>query len=127
MSDRKQRVIQTSVWRNVTTDFHQGSILESLLFLIYKNDLSGELLSKTKLFAGDTSLFSVTHDITTSANELSNDLKKISDWDFQGKMSFSPDLSKQAQEVIFSRKLKNVSHLPLVFNNAFHHASLKNI
>ena len=33
-------------------------------------------------------------------------------------MSFNPDPSKQAQEVIFSRKLKNVSNPPLVFNNA---------
>ena len=33
-------------------------------------------------------------------------------------MSFNPDPNKQAQEVIFSRKLKNVSHPPLVFNNA---------
>ena len=32
-------------------------------------------------------------------------------------MSFNPDPSKQAQEVIFSRKLNNVSHPPLVFNN----------
>ena len=59
----------------------------------------------------------MTHDITTSANELNNYLKKISDWAFQWKMSFNPDPSKQAQEVIFSRKLKNVSHPPLVFNN----------
>ena len=33
-------------------------------------------------------------------------------------MSFSTDPSKQAQEVIFSQKLKKVTHLPLVFNNA---------
>ena len=33
-------------------------------------------------------------------------------------MSFNPDPRKQAQEVIFRRKLKNVSHSPLVFNNA---------
>ena len=33
-------------------------------------------------------------------------------------MSFNPDPSKQVQEVIFSRKLKNVSHPPLLFNNA---------
>ena len=33
-------------------------------------------------------------------------------------MSCNPDPSKQAQEGIFSRKLKNVSHPPLVFNNA---------
>ena len=89
-----------------------------LLFLIYINDLSGDLSSKAKLFADDTSLFSMTHDITTSANELNIDLKKISDWAFQWEMSFNPDPSKQAQEVIFSRKLTNVSHPPLVFNNA---------
>ena len=32
-------------------------------------------------------------------------------------MSFNLDLNKQAQEVIFSRKLKKVSHPPLPFNN----------
>ena len=46
-----------------------------------------------------------------------NYLKKISDWAFQWKMSFNPDPCKQAQEVNFSRKLKNESHPPLVFNN----------
>ena len=63
-------------------------------------------------YGDDTSLFSVTHGITTSPNELNNDLKKIGDWAFQWKMSF-----RQTQEVIFSRKLKNVSHPLLVFNN----------
>ena len=120
LTDRKQRVLlngQTSEWRNVTAGVPQGSILGPLLFLIHINDLSGDLFSKAKLFADDTSLFSVTHDITTSENELNNDLKKISDWAFQWKMSFKTDPSKQAQEVIFSRKLKNVSHPSLVFNN----------
>ena len=32
-------------------------------------------------------------------------------------MSFDPDLNKQAQEVIFSRKLKKVCRPPLRFNN----------
>ena len=56
--------------------------------------------------------------INTSANELNNDLKKVSDWACQWKMSFNFDPSKQAQEVIFSRKLKKVTHPPLVFTNA---------
>ena len=33
-------------------------------------------------------------------------------------MSFSPDPSKQAQEIIFSRKIKKVHHPPLLFNNS---------
>ena len=32
-------------------------------------------------------------------------------------MTFNPDPSKQAQEVIFSRKTKKASHPPLKFNN----------
>ena len=33
-------------------------------------------------------------------------------------MSFNPDLNKQAQEVIFSRKLNKSSHPKIFFNNA---------
>ena len=36
---------------------------------------------------------------------------------FQWKMSFNPDHSKQAQEVIFSHKLKKSAYLPLHFTN----------
>ena len=50
----------------------------------------------------DKSLFNVTHDINASANEQNNDLKKVSNWAFQWKMSFNPDPRKQAQEVVFS-------------------------
>ena len=51
-------------------------------------------------------MFSVVHDVSDSARELNDDLKKINKWAFQWKMSFNPDASKQAQEVIFSRKIK---------------------
>ena len=32
-------------------------------------------------------------------------------------MTFNPDPSKQAQEIIFSRKFKKAAHPPLLFNN----------
>ena len=54
--------------------------------------------------------------MTVSARELNDDLRKISNWAFQWKMSFNPDVNKQAQEVIFSRKIKSNIHPPLVFN-----------
>ena len=50
-------------------------------------------------------LFSVAHDVNTFANDINKDLKPISDWAFQWKMSFNPDPSKQAQAIIFSRKI----------------------
>ena len=68
--------------------FHFGTIVTF--------DLYGDLSSKAILFAHDTSPFSVTHDITTSANELNNDLQKICDWAFQWKMSFNPNPNKKS-------------------------------
>ena len=73
---------QSSSWTNVNEGVSQGSFLSPLLFLIYINDLSDGLLSNAKLFADDTSLLSVVHDINTSAIELNSDLKKINDWAF---------------------------------------------
>ena len=32
-------------------------------------------------------------------------------------MTFNPDCSKQAQEIIFSRKVNKATHSPLLFNN----------
>ena len=69
------------------------------------------------MFADDTSLFSVIHDIDTSANDLNHDLEKISEWAFQWKMNFNPDHTKQAQEIIFSRKKTVSIHTVVYFNN----------
>ena len=63
---RKQRVVlngQHSSWTNVQAGVPQGSILGPLFFLIYINDLSDGLNSNPKLFADDTSLFSVVQNI----------------------------------------------------------------
>ena len=109
LNERKQRVIlngQFSTWKNVSAGVPQGSILGPLLFLIYINDLTEGLSTNAKLFADDTSLFSVIHDIQTSANNLNKDLERISNWATQWKNNFNPDTTKQAQEVIFGRKVK---------------------
>ena len=120
LSNRKQRVVlngQNSSWANVHAGVPQGSIPGPLLFLIYINDLSDHLTSNEKLFGDDASLFSVVHDVNTSAKELNDDLKKVNDWAFQWKISFNPDPSKQAQELTFSRISKRSTNPPLVFNN----------
>ena len=56
----------------------QGSMLGPLFFLIYTSDLSDGLTANPKLFADDTSLFSVIHNINSIANDLNSDLMKIS-------------------------------------------------
>ena len=120
LANRYQRVAlngQVSRWAAVNAWVPQGLIIGSLLFLIFINDLSTGLWSNPRLFADDTSLFCVVRDMTLSANVLNNNLLKINNWTYQWKMSFNPDPSKQAQEVIFSRKIKKPSHPDLIFNN----------
>ena len=120
LSFRKQRIVlngQPSPWVSIEAGVPQGSILGPLLFLIYINDLSDDLSTTAKLFADDTSLFSIVQNVETSASHLNSDLSKISNWAFQWKTSFNPDPSKLAQEVIFSRKIQKTCHPSIYFNS----------
>ena len=75
LSCRKQIVAfidQHSSWADVKAGVPQRSIFGPLLFLIYINGLPNGLNSSVKLFADDTSLFSVVHDITDAANLLNS-------------------------------------------------------
>ena len=71
--------------------------------------------TNVNLFADDIFLFSVVHDITTSSCYLDYDLNKVKKWIFQWKMNFNTESSKQAQEVIFTRKLKKIAYKSLYF------------
>ena len=68
---------------------------------------------QSKLFAYVTSSFSIVHDINLVANNLNNDLIKISKWALSYKLNFSPDPSKQPQEVILSKK-NYIDHPPFL-------------
>ena len=77
-------------------EFHKVLHLNHCFFNI-NNDLSDDIAFNSKLFADDTSLFSVVENMTKSANDLNNDLAKISTWTFQCKMIFNTNPTKQAQ------------------------------
>ena len=86
LNDRHQRVVlngQCSNWSKIKAGVLQGSILGPLLFLVYINNLPEGLTTNAKLFADDTSLFSVAHDSTLSSVSLNNDLLNISQWAYQ--------------------------------------------
>ena len=121
LSERLQRVVingQTSSWEQILAGVPQGSILGPLLFLIYINDLPLNIKSNVKIFADDTSLFSKVINPTTSATVLNKDMEQISTWANQWKMSFNPDITKQAVEVYFSRKCSLNTPAPILFNGS---------
>ena len=79
---------------------------------------SDNLKSTVKLFADDVSLFSIVRDPVASAADLNHDLDLISRWASQWKMSFNPDPTKPAEEILFSVKRVSPVHPPLFFNGA---------
>ena len=72
----------------------------------------------TKPFANDTSIFSTAKNIYVSTDQVNNDSEKTLNWAHQWKMSFNPDLKKQAQKIIFSRKRVKDAHPSVLCNNA---------
>ena len=120
LSNRHQRVVingQNSKWALILSGVPQGSVLGPLLFLIFVNDLETDITCNVKFFADDISLYSIVHDPILSASDLNTDLTTISSWAHRWKMSFNPDPTKPAEEVIFSCKRTETPHPPLIFQN----------
>ena len=102
-----------TIWR--TARVSTGA---TVLSDLCKQSIRRGLNSNVKVFADDTFLFSIVNWVNTSASTLNSDLLKIQNRAYQWKTSFNPDWTKQAQEIIFSRKENSTSHAPLFFNNS---------
>ena len=91
-SERLQRVVlsgQATEWRKVLAGVPKGSILAPLLFLIFINNIPANLECNVKIFADDTSLFSLVCDPNESSAKLGRDLGRVTQWVYQWKMSFN--------------------------------------
>ena len=118
LSDRKQRVTidgKYSEWTDIDAGVPQGSLLGPILFLVFINDIVDVVESDIRIFADDTFIYRIMDLFSTEI--LNSDLAKISQWAWQWKLVFNPDITKQAVEVIFSNKAIPSDPLPLTFNN----------
>ena len=110
LTNRQQRVVlngKNSSWLTVTSGVPRGSVLDPLFFLVVINDIVEGLQNDIKLFADDTSIFSVVKDKDEAAASLNQDLERVSLWAWQWKMQFNCD---KAEEVIFSVKRSKIEH-----------------
>ena len=93
LSDRTQRVAVNgalSEEADVTSGIPQGSVLGPLLFVLYINDLPGEVQNDVRLFADDTKLFARS-DTPERTESLQNDLDKLQEWSEKWLLRFHPD------------------------------------
>ena len=92
--------------------------LGPLLFLVHIDDLVDNISSDARLIADDTSLFTVIYYGYVTPEQLNRDLKINSDWAYQWKMQFNPNISKQAIQVIFSQNRGKPIHQPIYINES---------
>ena len=98
---------RNSEWATVFTGVSQGSVLGPLFFLTYINDLTENVACGVKLFADDTSLYSVVRNENETALALNSILQTLRIWAWQWKMKFNAD---KTEEVVFSCKRNKPVH-----------------
>ena len=93
LSDRKQKVVirnASSSLLSVKAGVPQGSVLGPLLFLVYVNYIAESLLSLTRLFADDSSLFYYAATIKDIEGIINHDLRMLVRWAAQWLINFNP-------------------------------------
>ena len=73
---------------------HEVPYLDSLLFLICRDDLSNVSKLLDDMFADDTNLFFSHHDIKTLFITVNNELSKIMQWSIANKLSLNAKKTK---------------------------------
>ena len=117
LANRHQRVVlngEHSAWGKIKAGVPQGSVLGPL-FLVYINDLIKEITCPIKLFADDTSLYTLVDDQIESANLFNYNLHKAEMWGNRRLVKFNPTKTKLMN--ITFKKDCNFTDFPLSFCN----------
>ena len=92
-SNRQQQVLigqSHSRLNEISAGVPQGSVLGPVLFLVFVNAITENLVSISRLFADDTSLACTTSNIDYLAGILNHDLRVISQWSKQSLVTLNP-------------------------------------
>lgn len=68
----------------------QGSVLRTLLFRIFINDITETITTDYSLYADDIVIWSTNTDPTAAIRNLNNSLQRLSDWSSTWRLPFSP-------------------------------------
>ena len=116
LTNRKQKVTlksRSSIIKSILAGVPQGSVLGPLLFLVNINDIVKQLLSLTRLFADNSSLFYAAARLSDLAGIINHDLIMLSNWAIQWLVKFNP---LKTEAVLFT--LKYFKDFPqLLFDN----------
>ena len=102
----------SSAWRNINAGVPQGSVLGSIIYLVYINDMKDGLQSSLSLFADDNLMHISTNSDETNKNILNSDLGIMKAWADQWLIKFSVEKTKS----MFVRYQDNTDD-KLIFNN----------
>ena len=118
LTNRKQRVVvngQNSSWGNVNAGVPQGSVLGPLLFLVYINDLVTNITCNIKLFADDTSLYTLVENKYESSQLLNFNFQQVEAWANQWLVNFNPTKTKLLN--ISLKTTNDFNNYPIYFCN----------
>ena len=98
----------------IKTGVPQGSILGSLSFLIFINDIVNETYANIRLFADDTSLYLIVEHPDVTAQLLNIDLETMAKCAKLWLVTFNPSKS---ESLLISRKVNVPIHPPIFLQN----------
>ena len=115
LTDRSQQVCIKGVKSDplfINAGVPQGSILGPLLFILYINDITEEVTIPIRLYADDSTMFTIGNNAETMAKDLNENLSHISKWAEKWRVNFN---AKKTVSVTFCRR-KPDHNVPLYLN-----------